>query len=241
MLLSKGVTVVSLLMSAFCLNVEVQAETVSLSFRPMHQTSGVGALVEVDIIASSDGMVDQPVVAIDAILQWDPDYLELIGVDNSNADYNWFVADFLNDPDGINDDLTDGDALFTALAQAGNPAMVPPPPGHIITTVQFLALQPTMVTTLSYVETMGTYGRTRVLYEPGGEITGDISAVAEIAICPLPGCSSDLDHDCDVDQSDLGILLSAYLDNDSGDINGDGITDQVDLGILLSEYGTICF
>jgi len=50
----------------------------------------------------------------------------------------------------------------------------------------------------------------------------------------IPG---DLDGDSDVDQADLGILLSSYGIDDGGDIDGDGDTDQADLGILLSNYG----
>ncbi|HEB60348.1 MAG TPA: hypothetical protein ENJ06_00830 [Phycisphaeraceae bacterium] len=53
-------------------------------------------------------------------------------------------------------------------------------------------------------------------------------------------CAGDLDGDGDIDQSDLGILLSAYGMNDGGDIDGDGDTDQADLGALLSVYGTNC-
>ncbi len=48
----------------------------------------------------------------------------------------------------------------------------------------------------------------------------------------------DLDGDRDVDQADLGILLSCYGVNDCGDLDGDGDTDQADLGALLANYGT---
>ena len=41
----------------------------------------------------------------------------------------------------------------------------------------------------------------------------------------------------DVDQADLGILLSCYLTSDCGDLDGNGDTDQADLGILLASYG----
>ena len=54
--------------------------------------------------------------------------------------------------------------------------------------------------------------------------------------CSGPGIPGDLDGDGDVDQSDLGILLASYLQNDGGDIDGDGDTDQSDLGILLANY-----
>ena len=50
-------------------------------------------------------------------------------------------------------------------------------------------------------------------------------------------CSGDLDGDGDTDQADLGILLSAYLNNAQGDLDGDGDTDQADLGLLLSDFG----
>ncbi|MCK4871886.1 MAG: hypothetical protein KAS72_04085, partial [Phycisphaerales bacterium] len=55
-----------------------------------------------------------------------------------------------------------------------------------------------------------------------------------------PDCPGDLDGDLDVDQADLGILLSCYEINDCGDIDGDGDTDQADLGILLAHYGETC-
>ncbi|HEB61104.1 MAG TPA: hypothetical protein ENJ06_04695 [Phycisphaeraceae bacterium] len=49
-------------------------------------------------------------------------------------------------------------------------------------------------------------------------------------------CAGDLDGDGDTDQSDLGVLLAAYLLNGNGDLDGDGDTDQSDLGILLADY-----
>lgn len=57
-----------------------------------------------------------------------------------------------------------------------------------------------------------------------------------------PGATldGDLDGDGDVDQSDLGIMLSDYgcTGGDCpGDADGDGDTDQSDLGILLANYG----
>ncbi len=55
--------------------------------------------------------------------------------------------------------------------------------------------------------------------------------------CPDQGIPGDLDGDGDVDQADLGILLSCYNISDCGDIDGDGDTDQADLGTLLANYG----
>ncbi|MFO0838134.1 MAG: hypothetical protein U1D55_06365 [Phycisphaerae bacterium] len=50
----------------------------------------------------------------------------------------------------------------------------------------------------------------------------------------IPG---DLDHDGDVDSSDLGILLAAWRLTPAGDLDGDGDTDEADLGILLANWG----
>jgi hypothetical protein len=65
------------------------------------------------------------------------------------------------------------------------------------------------------------------------------------SICASPnlaesGCLGDLNGDRQVDQADLGILLSCYHSGPCGDLDGDGDTDQADLGILLSRYGTSC-
>jgi hypothetical protein len=219
------------------------AGTVSLTFRPSFQTSGVGALVNVDIIAVSGDDTDDAVGAMGVILAWDPAYLQFVGFDNTNAGYNWRHSDLAPaDPDGINDDLTDGDLYYVAQVQLGDPAMVPPAPGLLVTTVQFTALQETDLTTIGYLESLGQFTETQIIdFNTSLPITGSIDDIAEVAICPLPGCTSDLDGDCDVDQADLGALLAAYNQDDGGDIDGDGDTDQADLGILLSEYGNICY
>jgi hypothetical protein len=47
---------------------------------------------------------------------------------------------------------------------------------------------------------------------------------------------ADLSGDGVIDQSDLGLLLSAYGTSAAGDIDGDGVTDQIDLGLLLAQY-----
>jgi hypothetical protein len=63
--------------------------------------------------------------------------------------------------------------------------------------------------------------------------------------CPRPGCEpGDLDGDCRVGLSDLGILLSHYGESgvgpDEGDFNNDGVVDLSDLGTLLAVYGNDC-
>jgi hypothetical protein len=67
---------------------------------------------------------------------------------------------------------------------------------------------------------------------------------ATIRVVPL----GDLNGDCMVDQSDLGILLAAYgaCPGDpgylaaAGALAGDPCVTQADLGLLLAAYGTVC-
>lgn len=58
------------------------------------------------------------------------------------------------------------------------------------------------------------------------------------------GLTGDLDGDCDVDISDLAVLLSHYGTPSpspaDGDLDGDGDVDIVDLAAMLSNYGRPC-
>ena len=161
---------------------------VDLGFVPAVSTVLVDEVVEIDIIATSYAAVPQDVAAIEAILDWDTEFLELLGIDDANAGYTWFVSDFLPDPDGINDDLANGNALYTALARQDSPAVVPPPPGLIVTTVQFRASAPTAGTLVSFVPALGVFGKSRVLefYTPGLESTGNITSTETESIGDLP-------------------------------------------------------
>jgi len=60
-----------------------------------------------------------------------------------------------------------------------------------------------------------------------------------------PPCPADLDHDGDVDLSDLAQLLSNYgttsgASYEDGDLDADGDVDLSDLAALLAVYGTTC-
>ncbi|HUU94733.1 MAG TPA: hypothetical protein VM487_03265 [Phycisphaerae bacterium] len=216
---------------------------VDLLFDPPAQVVPPDSIVEINLVAASDNDEEAIVGAIDAILIWDPIYLELLGTDDSNGPYDWFKSGFPLNPDGLNEGVevpwvdvpdNDGDAIYTALARPGDPAMVPPPPGLIVTTIRFQALAETAETTLSFLPEYGQYSFTRVLQPPNQDITGDISSVATITI--VCGCVGDLDGDCDVDHSDLGILLASWQIDDGGDLDGDFDTDHSDLGILLGDW-----
>lgn len=61
------------------------------------------------------------------------------------------------------------------------------------------------------------------------------------------GCSAacmgaDVDGDCDVDLTDLGVLLGDFgcTGGCAGDTDNDGDTDLTDLGVLLGSFGAVC-
>lgn len=66
--------------------------------------------------------------------------------------------------------------------------------------------------------------------------------------CPRAGCEiGDLDDDCMIGLSDLGVLLDVYglCEGDPGylsaaDFDGSGCIDLADLGVLLAAYGADC-
>ncbi len=53
-------------------------------------------------------------------------------------------------------------------------------------------------------------------------------------------CQGDLNGDRIVNEADLGILLSAWLNSACGDLNRDGLSSEPDLGILLANWQVTC-
>ncbi len=169
--------------------VPARAGLVNMHFLPAAQVVNVGSVVSIDILLQADGGVAESVSALDAILDWDPLLLQLNGINNASAGYAWLAEGFLPDPDGINSNLTDGDAIYTALGQLAAPAFAPPAPGSlIVTTVEFTALAETPGTLVRFRPTLGTFGRTQTFagFVPNSPNTGDISSEALVTIVPEP-------------------------------------------------------
>jgi len=62
-------------------------------------------------------------------------------------------------------------------------------------------------------------------------------------LAPPPSLPADLDGDCDVDSTDLNLLLSDFGcagAGCTGDIDGDGDADSTDLNVLLASFGQTC-
>lgn len=166
---------------------------VSLSFQPAELTSHVGAVFSIDLVAVADGSAPEDIGAIDAILAWNPDYLELIGFTPNAA--GWYDQGFFPNPDGLNNGVNpnypavpanDGDVMYTAFANpSGSPRVsAPPVPGTlIVTTFRFRALAESPGTGVSLISQFGN-SRTQVfaLTPPGFVITGDISGSVSVEI-----------------------------------------------------------
>ncbi len=194
------------------LSVAAMAE-VDLLFAPTFQSAPAGGLVEIDLVARANSGQTEEFATLEAILNWDPAVLDFVGADDSNAGYTFLPDHFLPDPDGINADLTDGDALFIALAPGGQQAPVPPE-GLVITTLQFQALAAPNNATVSLLPSFGDEGVTRVMQLDFDNITGDISGTADVAVVVCG--SADHENDGDVDLADFARFQRCYAGADVG-------------------------
>ncbi len=146
---------------------------VDMTLTPSTQDVAIGCIAEVELVLSAGAPVG--VAAVDAILTWNPAELQLLQAVPSTA--GWFVTGFLNDPDNINADLTDGDAIYTVLASPAAPPMLPP--DVLVATFHFEVLADGAV---SLPATLGAFGVTKVVgLTPGSIITGTLSAPASVS------------------------------------------------------------
>ncbi len=204
------------------------AQAVDLSLAPPLTVASVGEPVELQLRVNSSGLQDFDYAAIDAILDYDPNYLLLAGVDDTLADETWFFSGFLPEPDGINADITDGDALYTALCGPGTPATATPA-GGTVTTLTFIALQETPGTPVSFHPSLGTFGVTEVYdyHVPGGVLTGDVSSSVTVRIVAPPTAYC------------LGEPADCPCSNPGGP--GAGCQNSTGLGAILSYSGSTSY
>lgn len=234
---------------------ETTRAAVNLGLQPGLQVVNVGDTIEVQLLVSSNGSGAQSLDALDAVFTWDPSLLSLVGFDNSGSGAMFFATGFFPDPDGINTDLNDGDAIFTALGPPGSPIDVPVAPGNlIVTTFQFEALAPTSDTDIELALQIGVFGRTRALLN-GSEVTGKIKGPSTVTINAPATCATDIvssvtfmpPPDGIVDGADLAYLLGEWGVNPGSLADfvtsatfmppPDGIVDGADLAILLGDWG----
>lgn len=182
-------------LAACAIRPAVAVAAIDISLSPSFQSANEG-LVAIDIVVVSDGAISEPFDALDAIISWDPAQLTLIGSNQDISPAAFFLTGFLPDPDGVNDNTSDGDAIFTALAFPGTGVFAPPSGsaltqvnGLIVTTLVFETKDCDICAAVSFLPTIGAFGRTRVLFQ-GEEVTGAIGGPAKVEIACVV-CGSD--------------------------------------------------
>jgi len=161
----------------------VRAGPVDLRLEASSQTVMVGDFVDVTLVLDAGAGSPQQVSAMDVILNYDPGYLSLQSAADPSG--QWLVSGFLPDLDGINTDIADGSAIFTALAPVS--ALPAAAPLLHVAMFRLLALAPTPAAALHMPGTMGAFGETRVFGEGvQNNITGDHSGITSIRIIPEP-------------------------------------------------------
>ncbi len=187
--------------------------SVNLSWSPSSQTVLVGEVVRIDLVASSATCINQPVAGIDAILNWEPEFLRLDGRIRPVPNL-WLSSGFPNDSglDGLNAPFgavpgNDGDALYQALRSFMSGVIVPPS-GVVVVTFQFTALDGTVGTQITIPPSAGSYTSTQVL--GGGEYLGlDVTGTLGTATVQIAECQNGADCNdgnvCTTDVCNTGV------------------------------------
>jgi len=163
-----------------------RCKAVGLEFRPPQQGPvPIADIVAIGLYAVSGTGTDQAISAVSAVLVWDPDKLELLGVLN-NGPVNWLISAFPNDSglDGLNNTFLDGDALYKASTTPNpNPPALATSGGLLVTTIQFRAIG-TGSAAVRMAASRGGFSKTQVTDAEtiGLDITGTIGPPVSITI-----------------------------------------------------------
>lgn len=134
---------------------------VNLEWRPLAQSVPVGGRARLSLYACSSG-ADELISAVDALILVDPRYLALERQDRGSVPYPWLADGFFSpSPDGVNNSLTDGVMLYTAL---GRPGMAPvvDAQGMLVMTFEFTVLDGPATTTVTTPINYGPTAQTHV-------------------------------------------------------------------------------
>lgn len=235
-------TVLGLLLSS-AVALEAYGQTISLEWRPASQTIVVGSNVSIGLYAVADGPGGIPISVMDVIVQWDPSFLDLVGI-NNNGPYTWLASGFPGVGDsGLNATFADGDAFYNAQSQLGNPA-VASPAGLLITTFEFVTLNETPSTKLFIPETLGGAETIIINGIPGLDVHGSLGNATVRIVTILP---CDFDMDGDVDLSDFAIFSQCFSGalmppspscpfGVNADLDSDGDVDLADFAFFSQKF-----
>ncbi len=203
--------------------------------------------VSVSLVAYADSDENEYISAMDVVLSWDASVLQFQGIDNTGSyPYQWLFSGFPADAglDGLNNTWSDGNALYTALAQLGSPPAEATSEGLLVTTFKFRKLHVGTPTPVTMLASYGSYSHTVVYdgYVPGLDITGTLTP-AEV----LPGAGGDTNCDGVINFGDINpfVLMQSnpaawqaqYPDCEIdvvGDINCDGEVDFRDINPFVA-------
>jgi hypothetical protein len=219
------------------------AANINLELRPTFQTvwyQTTDPEVEVGLYAVSDDDTTQYSAAIQAIIQWDPDFLTLLGHHGAGAVPLAGSSFPMPDPFGLNEAVPpqDGDGMYVALAPLGAP-LGATPEGVLIQTFVFEPLQYSPGTPVNIGASAGDPPGETIVFDgevAGLDVTGTLSGCL---IQIIPCCPPDLDYNCVVDVVDFLILLAQWGTNPGGppDLDGNGDVGVNDFLLLLAAWG----
>ncbi|MGB0715472.1 MAG: hypothetical protein ACPGXK_06320 [Phycisphaerae bacterium] len=158
-----------------CKNDKSGQNLLRMAFAPAFASGSMDDVISVQLRLVGDTDLETHVIAVEAILAWDQSKIELLGASQEDAEDNWFVTGFLDDPDGINDPggsafENDGNALFTALAPPDSPVAVDAN-GTTVTTLHFRLLETPSNDSVTILPSLGMFGVTRILgVDPGRNV-----------------------------------------------------------------------
>jgi hypothetical protein len=217
---------------------------VNVELRTVEDSVAVGGTANVGVYLVSDNDSDQYVAAAEIVFTWEPQYLQLLGVDTTGGPPLMGFPPFPQSvPLNEADPPQDGNGMYMALAYGGLPVAAPPE-GTLLTTFQFEGVAETSGTLVDVVASMADPAGTTVIwdgtipnYPVTGTLTGDVVVVGD------PGgggtCRSDIDGDGECGVADFLDILAAWgaAGSSAADIDGDGIVGVGDFLQLLSDWG----
>jgi len=215
---------------------------VDVEFRAVEGTVAVGETANLGLYLVSDDQTDQLVSAAQIVFTWEPQYLQLLGLDYTGAVP--LMGSSFPSFKPLNEVVPpqDGNGVYIALAMLGNP-IVATPDGALLVTFQFEALQETSGTLVDIVASIDGYPEMTYVYDgtiPNypvtGSLTGDMIVVGEGG---AETCRSDIDGDGEVGVADFLDILAAWgaAGSSAADIDGDGLVGVGDFLQLLSDWG----